>query len=173
ADGLAFIGADPHHDNVWLITGDSGNGMTHGTPGGLLVADLVQGRDNPWSALYDPGRQPVRAGGEWVRGNAHAVRRRRARVRPAHVSKVEEIAPGTGAVLRRGLHRVAVYRAGDGSLHAHSARCTHMGCVVRWSGEEKSWDCPCHGSRFEARTGVVLNGPANAPLEPYALEDED
>ncbi|KAF1704056.1 FAD-dependent oxidoreductase [Pseudoxanthomonas suwonensis] len=173
ADGLAFIGADPHHDNVWLITGDSGNGMTHGTLGGLLVTDLVQGRDNPWRGLYDPGRQPLRAGGEWLRENVNAVLQYRDWVRPAQVSKVEDISPGSGAVLRRGLHRVAVYRAGDGAVHAYSARCTHMGCVVRWSSEEKSWDCPCHGSRFDARSGVVLNGPANAPLEPYPLEDGD
>lgn len=173
ADGLAFIGADPHHENVWLITGDSGNGMTHGTLGGLLVCDLVQGRDNPWRELYDPGRQPVRAGGELLRENANVMLQYRDWVRPSQVGGVAEIAPGTGAVLRRGLHRVAVYRAGDGSLHAHDARCTHMGCVVRWSGEEKSWDCPCHGSRFEARTGAILNGPANKPLAPYALEEGD
>ncbi len=172
-DGLAFIGADPHHRNVWLITGDSGNGMTHGTLGGLLVCDLVQGRDNPWSDLYDPARQPVRAGGEWLRENVNAVLQYRDWVRPAQLSGVEQIAAGTGAVLRRGLRRIAVYRAGDGSLHAHDARCTHMGCVVRWSGEEKSWDCPCHGSRFDARTGAVLNGPANVPLPPCRLEESD
>lgn len=173
ADGLAFIGADPHHANVWLITGDSGNGMTHGTLGGLLVADLLQGRDNPWRELYDPGRLPVRAGGAWFRENANSVLQYRDWVKPSQVSTVEEIAPGTGAVLRRGVHRVAVYRAGDGTVHAHDARCTHMGCVVRWSGAEKSWDCPCHGSRFDARTGAVLNGPANLPLPPRALDGAD
>ncbi|MCR6686387.1 FAD-dependent oxidoreductase [Pseudoxanthomonas sp.] len=171
ADGLAFIGADPDNDNVWLITGDSGNGLTHGTLGALLVTDLVQGRDNPWRELYDPARKPVRAGGEWLRENANAALQFRDWIRPAQVDDPAEIAPGTGAVLRRGLHRVAVYRAGDGTLHAHNARCPHLGCVVRWSGEEKSWDCPCHGSRFEARTGAILNGPTSEPLAPFDLEN--
>ena len=173
ADGLAFIGADPRNENVWLVTGDSGNGLTHGTLGGLLVADLVQGRDNPWRELYDPGRKPVRAGGEWLRENTNAVLQFRDWVRPAQLDEPGQIAPGTGAVLRRGLHRVAVYRAGDGSLHAHNARCPHMGCVVRWSSEEKSWDCPCHGSRFEARTGAILNGPTSQPLAPFDLRQDD
>jgi Rieske Fe-S protein len=69
------------------------------------------------------------------------------------------------------VHRVAVYRAGDGALHAQNARCPHLGCVVRWSSEEKSWDCPCHGSRFEARTGAILNGPTSEPLAPFDLQD--
>jgi len=171
-DGLAFIGADPDNDNVWLITGDSGNGLTHGTLGGLLVADLVQGRDNPWRELYDPGRKPVRAGGEWLRENANVALQFRDWVKPSQVSDVDDIAAGTGAVLRRGVHRVAVYRAGDGSLHAHNARCPHMGCVVRWSSEEKSWDCPCHGSRFGACSGAILNGPTSEPLAPFDLERE-
>lgn len=113
----------------------------------------------------------MRAGGEWLRENANAALQFRDWIRPAQVDDPAEIAPGTGAVLRRGLHRVAVYRAGDGTLHAHNARCPHLGCVVRWSGEEKSWDCPCHGSRFEARTGAILNGPTSEPLAPFDLEN--
>ena len=171
-DGLAYIGADPDSENVWLITGDSGNGLTHGTLGALLVTDLVQGRDNPWRGLYDPARKPVRAGGEWLRENANAALQFRDWVRPGEVKDPGAITPGTGAVLRRGVHRVAVYRAGDGSLHAHNARCTHLGCVVHWSSEEKSWDCPCHGSRFDARTGAILNGPASEPLAPFDLKQD-
>ena len=79
------------------------------------------------------------------------------------VKDVEALAPGQGAVVRHGIHRVAVYRAGDGTVHAHSARCPHLGCAVRWSPQEKSWDCPCHGSRFD-RFGTVINGPANIDL---------
>ena len=172
-DGLGFLGADPANANVYLITGDSGNGITHGTLGGLLVADLIQGRDNPWAALYDPGRTPLRGSGEWARENANVALQFRDWIRPAGISHVDEIPRGSGAVLRRGVHRIAVYRAGDDSLHAYNARCPHMGCVVHWSGEEKSWDCPCHGSRFEARTGAILNGPTDRPLAPFRLDDED
>ena len=170
ADGLGFIGRDPHRENVYLATGDSGNGLTHGTLAALLIADLAQARPNPWRELYDPGRKPLRAGGEWLRENANAALQYRDWIAPAQVREPEQIPPGSGAVLRRGVHRVAVYRAGDGSVHALDARCPHMGCVVRWSREEKSWDCPCHGSRFEATSGAVLNGPASAPLAPFDLE---
>ncbi|KLJ01664.1 FAD-dependent oxidoreductase [Luteimonas sp. FCS-9] len=172
ADGLAFLGADPANENVYLVTGDSGNGITHGTLGGLLIADLIQGRDNPWIELYDPGRKPFRSGGAWMRENANAALQFRDWIKPADAAAPDDIARGTGAVLRRGLRRVAVYRAGDDSLHAHDARCPHMGCVVRWSTEEKSWDCPCHGSRFDARTGAILNGPTDRPLAPCTLDGE-
>ncbi len=165
-DGLAFIGRDPAHENVYLATGDSGNGLTHGTLAGLLITDLIAGRDNPWADLYDPARKPVHAGGEWLRENSNAALQFRDWVKPADAADVESLALGTGAVLRRGVHRIAVYRDGEGQVHAFNARCPHMGCVVRWSGEEKSWDCPCHGSRFEAATGAILNGPTSEPLAP-------
>jgi len=170
-DGLAFIGADPDNDNVFLITGDSGDGLTHGTLGGLLVCDLVQGRDNPWTGLYDPARKPVRASGEWLRENANAALQFRDWIKPAAIDDIDRIPLGGGAVLRRGVHRVAVYRSGDGRVHAFNARCPHLGCVVRWSSEEKSWDCPCHGSRFEAATGAILNGPTSEPLTPMEWND--
>ncbi|MDR0182174.1 FAD-dependent oxidoreductase [Lysobacter arvi] len=170
-DGMAFIGADPDNDNVFLITGDSGNGLTHGTLGALLVCDLVQGRDNPWTALYDPARKPVRAAGEWMRENANAAFQFRDWIKPASIDDTNQIPLGGGAVLRRGVHRVAVYRSGDGALHAFNARCPHMGCVVRWSSEEKSWDCPCHGSRFEAASGAILNGPTSEPLAPMEWKE--
>lgn len=169
-DGLAFIGRDPDHENVYLVTGDSGNGLTHGTLAALLIADMAQGRDNPWEALYDPSRKPVRSAGEWIRENANAALQFRDWVRPADVDDPERIPLGTGAVLRRGAHRIACYRSGDGRLHTYNARCPHMGCVVRWSGEEKSWDCPCHGSRFDGESGAILNGPTSEPLAPMELD---
>jgi glycine/D-amino acid oxidase-like deaminating enzyme/nitrite reductase/ring-hydroxylating ferredoxin subunit len=164
ADGLAYIGRDPDNDNVYLVTGDSGNGITHGALAGLLIGDLIQGRDNPWRELYDPGRKPLRAGGEWLRENANAALQFRDWLKPGDISDPDQLTPGNGAVLRQGLHRVACYRSGDGQLHSFNARCPHLGCVVRWSSEEKSWDCPCHGSRFEAATGAILNGPTSEPL---------
>jgi glycine/D-amino acid oxidase-like deaminating enzyme/nitrite reductase/ring-hydroxylating ferredoxin subunit len=165
ADGLAFLGADAGgEDNVYIVTGDSGNGVTHGTIGGLLIADLVAGRDNPWTGLYDPSRKLVRAPGGWTRENANVALQYRDWFGGS--DDVDGLARGEGTVVRRGVHQVALYRDGEGGLTAFSARCPHMGCVVRWSPQEKSWDCPCHGSRFDGRTGAILNGPASAPLDP-------
>ena len=81
------------------------------------------------------------------------------------VGSVEEIPAGAGAIVRRKGEPIAAYRDPDGALHERSAVCTHLGCIVRWNDSEKSWDCPCHGSRF-GPTGEVLHGPANAPLNP-------
>lgn len=172
ADGLAFIGADPGgEENLYVVTGDSGNGVTHGTLGGLIIADLIVGRPNRWAALYDPQRKQLRAPGGWLAENANVALQYRDWLEGGDVKDVEALAPGQGAVVRHGIHRVAVYRAGDGTVHAHSARCPHLGCAVRWSPQEKSWDCPCHGSRFDAATGEVLNGPASAPLSPWPKPD--
>lgn len=168
-DGLAFIGADPGgEDNVFVATGDSGNGVTHGTLAGLLIADLIMGRENPWAELYDPKRKLVRSPGGWLRENANVALQYRDWLGAGDMRDVDALAPGEGAVLRRGVHRVAAYRNGDGDVRMFSARCPHLGCAVRWSPQEKSWDCPCHGSRFDAQTGAVLNGPASAPLAPFA-----
>ena len=170
ADGLAFIGADPGgEDNVFVVTGDSGNGVTHGTLGGLLITDLIMGRENPWADLYDPDRKMVRSPGGWLRENANVALQYRDWVGAGDVDEVEALAPGEGAVLRRGIHRIAAYRTGEGEVRTFSARCPHLGCAVRWSPQEKSWDCPCHGSRFDCQTGAVLNGPASSPLEPMSL----
>ncbi|MEB1528586.1 FAD-dependent oxidoreductase [Xanthomonas sp. WHRI 7945] len=174
SDGLAYIGADPGgEDNVYVVTGDSGNGVTHGVVAGLLLSDLLEGRDNPWHALYDPRRKSLRGGSEWLRENANVAVQYRDWIAPGQASGVAELARGEGAVLRRGLHRVAVYRNGEGALHAFNARCPHMGCAVRWSPQEKSWDCPCHGSRFAADSGAVLNGPASTALAPFPWPQDE
>lgn len=168
ADGLAFIGADPGgEENVYVATGDSGNGVTHGTLAGLLLADLIMGRENPWAELYDPKRKLVRSPGGWLRENANVALQYRDWLGRGDIRDVDALAPGEGAVIRRGVHRVAAYRTGDGEVRTFSARCPHLGCVVHWSPQEKSWDCPCHGSRFDAQTGAVLNGPASEPLAPF------
>lgn len=173
ADGLAFAGADPGRDNVYLVTGDSGNGITHGTLAAMLLSDLVQGHDHPWSELYDPARRRWASAGPWLRENLNSGMQYRDWVAPGAARDVGELARGEGAVLRRGLQRIAVYRDGAGELHAFDARCTHMGCSVRWSSEEKSWDCPCHGSRFDGATGRILNGPASEPLAACEWPDPD
>ncbi len=164
-DALGFIGRNPLDDgNVYIITGDSGDGMTHGTIGGMLISDLVGGRVNPWEKLYDPSRKSVRAAGTYLGENANFVGHMvRDWVKGGEVHERGDIAPGEGAILREGLSTLAIYRDPAGELHELSAACTHLGCVVQWNAGEKSWDCPCHGSRF-AVDGAVINGPARSPL---------
>jgi len=164
-DGLAFIGPNPlDSDNVFIATGDSGNGMTHGTIAGILLTDLIMGRPNEWAEIYNPSRKPTGALKDFASENLNVTAQYTDLVTGGDVSSVEEIAPGMGAILRRGLSKVAAYRDEQGTLHERSAICTHLGCVVAWNSGEGTWDCPCHGSRFAPTDGHVLNGPAISAL---------
>ncbi len=167
-DGLAFIGRNPgDKENVFIATGDSGMGMTHGTIAGMLLTDLIMGRKNPWSDIYDPFRKPVwgMAWKNFLAENANvALEYAKDWLGSGDVSSVEEIGWGEGAVVRRGLTKVAVFRDGRGHAHELSAICPHLGCIVHWNRAEKTWDCPCHGSRFDPE-GRVICGPANTPLK--------
>jgi glycine/D-amino acid oxidase-like deaminating enzyme/nitrite reductase/ring-hydroxylating ferredoxin subunit len=163
-DYLSFTGRNPgDKDNVYIHTGDSGMGLTHGTIAGMLITDLVLGRTNPWAALYDPARKTVGAAREYTAENLNVARQYADWLTGGEVKSADDIDRDSGAVLRRGLHKVAVYRDAQGALHEMSAACPHLGCVVHWNRSEKTWDCPCHGSRFDCR-GKVLNGPANRDL---------
>jgi len=167
-DYLAFIGPNPgDEENVFIATGDSGMGMTHGTIAGFLITDLIMGRSNPWTALYDPARKAksMTSLKEFAVENLNVAAQYRDLVTSGDVKSADDIPADSGAVLRRGLHKVAAYRDAKGQLYECSAICPHLGCVVRWNDGEKSWDCPCHGSRFDA-TGNVVNGPANSALKP-------
>lgn len=165
-DGLAFIGRNPGDaDNLYIATGDCGMGLTHGTIAGMLITDLIMGRSNPWATLYDPSRKTLRAGPAFVREAVNVAGQYLAWVSPGEASSVKKIAPGSGAVMRRGAKKVAVYVDEQGHSHELSAVCPHLGCIVAWNLSEKSWDCPCHGSRFDAY-GAVLQGPANIDLGP-------
>lgn len=166
-DGLAFIGRNPGDSNVYVATGDSGNGMTHGTLAGILISDLIAGRANPWAKLYDPARKSLRSIGEFARENLNVVRQYSDLLTPGDRDSVTQVERGSGMVLRRGARKVAVYRDEQDNLYHLSAICTHLGCVVQWNEAEQSWDCPCHGSRFDRETGRVLNGPAARPLGPW------
>ena len=165
-DGLAFIGRNPSdRDNVFIVTGDSGTGMTYATIAAILITDLIEGRSNPWEALYDPSRKSLRAAARYAGESARTLSQYADWVAPADVRSADDIPPDSGAVMRDGLGRIAAYRAPDGTLHRMSAACTHLGCIVQWNGTERTWDCPCHGSRFD-RFGLVIDGPANSNLEP-------
>ncbi|GAB2969635.1 FAD-dependent oxidoreductase [Hymenobacter coalescens] len=165
-DGLGYAGRNPlDADNVYIITGDSGHGMTHSTLGAMIVTDLIEGRDNPWAKLYEPGRVTLKPSAvkEFVKENVNVAAEYTDLVTGGDVQSEQDIRPGSGAVIGRGPLKVAVYRDAQGQTHECSAICPHLGCVVHWNGTEQSWDCPCHGSRFSAY-GELMNGPAASGL---------
>ena len=158
-DGLAYIGVNPGDKNVYVAVGDSGMGMTHGTIAAMMLPALIDSRDHPWNDAYDPSRKPIGTAATFVSENLNVAKQMVDFITPSDVSSVADIAVGEGAVLRHGLSKIAVYRDDRGRLHVRSAVCPHLGCIVRWNGLEKVWDCPCHGSQFDG-TGRVLHGPA-------------
>lgn len=166
-DGVAYIGKNPGDENVYVTTGFSGNGMTHGTIVGMLIVDLIAGRENPWAKLYDPARKTLQPNvvADYAMENANVAAQFRDYVTPGDEPSADKIKNGDGAILREGVKKIAAYRDDHGTLHKFSPVCPHLGCVVRWDGFEKTWDCPCHGSRFDA-LGHLVNGPAISDLQP-------
>jgi glycine/D-amino acid oxidase-like deaminating enzyme/nitrite reductase/ring-hydroxylating ferredoxin subunit len=163
-DGIGYAGRHPTEAlPVYIVTGDCGNGVTHGTLGGLLVADLIAGRRSDWQGLYDPSRVPLRCAYDWALENLDAAAQYFRYATAGQAVSADQVPPGCGAVIRRGLRPVAVYRAEDGTLTERSAICPHLGGVVCWNQAERTWDCPVHGSRF-APSGEPVTGPANDPL---------
>jgi glycine/D-amino acid oxidase-like deaminating enzyme/nitrite reductase/ring-hydroxylating ferredoxin subunit len=165
-DGVPFIGAvDPVSANVFVATGFRKWGLALGAAAAELLAALVDGREHPWAELFDTRRlRPRAALASFAKENLD-VALRFVGDRVVKRAGVDSIEPGEGRVVGAGLGQRAVYRDEDGTLHALSARCTHLGCIVNWNSAERTWDCPCHGSRFGAR-GEVIEGPAVAPLGP-------
>ena len=177
-DSLAFIGHNPgdNRNNIYIATGDSGNGITHGTIAGILLTDLILGNSNPWTALYDPSRKPRKPsakseeGGETQSQEAEKPTDRDEQENDKKSSSkskektvsLDNLKKRQGIVLEE--EKIAVYKDPKGQLHTYSAVCTHLGCTVTWNNSEKSFDCPCHGSRFSS-SGTVINGPANTALE--------
>jgi glycine/D-amino acid oxidase-like deaminating enzyme/nitrite reductase/ring-hydroxylating ferredoxin subunit len=162
-DALAYIGRYGKEPGVYVVTGDSGHGMTHGMIAGILLRDLIRGHSNPWETLYDPSRLSLRALPHLVRENLHVLAEYRQWLRPGDVVSAEEIPVDSGRVLRGTAGSIACYRDERGTVHRRSAVCPHLGCRVNWNDLERTWDCPCHGSRF-GPLGQVLNGPANRDL---------
>ncbi len=164
-DGLAFLGRNPmDEDNVYVITGDSGNGMTHCTIGAMLISDLIMGRLNPWTDLYGPNRISLRAAPDFIKENANVMAQYSEWLATKDTPDFDQLAADEGIVLRHGLKIVAAYKNEVGEIKFISAACPHLGGVVHWNNVEKSWDCPCHGSRFNAY-GKVIEGPAVTDLE--------
>jgi glycine/D-amino acid oxidase-like deaminating enzyme/nitrite reductase/ring-hydroxylating ferredoxin subunit len=168
-DYTAFIGRNPGSKNVYVATGDSGQGITHGVVSSLLIPALIMDGRSPWEELYDPARKAPSGITSFITENVTAVKNFAEYIAPGELKSVYELEPGRGAIIREGLTKVAAYRDEQGQLHRRSAACTHLGCHVHWNSLERCWDCPCHGSHF-AVDGTVLNAPAVGPLAP--LSDE-
>ena len=162
-DAMAFIGVNPGDDHTYIATGDSGNGMTHGTIAGMLITDLIAGRENAWSKLYDPARKTLRAAPAFLKENLNVALQYGDLATPGEIHSPEELGNDSGAILRDGARKIAVYKDASGEIHMRSAVCPHLYCIVDWNNAEKTWDCPCHGSRFD-RHGKVINGPALSDL---------
>lgn len=171
-DGLPYIGLNSMSDHVYVSTGYSGNGMTFGTLGGMLVSDQILGRENAWAPLFDATRvHPVASVKNFVSENkdfpAYFIKDRLSR--PEEHS-TDDVKHGEGKIISVSGKKIAAYRAPDGRVHCMSPVCPHMGCHVHWNGAESSWDCPCHGSRFDA-AGKVINGPAVMNLKPVIVNE--
>jgi glycine/D-amino acid oxidase-like deaminating enzyme/nitrite reductase/ring-hydroxylating ferredoxin subunit len=170
-DSLPYIGRMlPFQRGIWVATGFLKWGLTNGTAAGLILADLIAGRDNPWASLFDATRiKPIASASEFVKENANVAKR----MVSDHIARpdfrsTDAIPRGEGGTVRVGARKVGVYRDEGGELHAVSTVCTHLGCSVMWNNAERSWDCPCHGSRFDP-DGRLLEGPAVKDLPPADL----
>lgn len=168
-DRVPYVGRLTRRSGHLLTaTGYGKWGLTNGTVAGQILADDVLGRENPWASLYDAKRLKPKASAKKFAVENAKVARHFVGDRFSRGSDVEALKPGEGTVVRAGRRHVAVSRADDGTLHAVSAACTHLGCLVAWNTAERSWDCPCHGSRFTPE-GSVIQGPAVDDLEPRSL----
>lgn len=162
-DGLPYIGQSADHQ--YSATGYSGNGLTFGTLSAMMIADAVAGRINPWQELFSPDRKALSRGlWDYLKENVdypyYLIRDRFAGSEAASLRAVKR---GQGKVIERNGAKVAAYRSPSGAVTLRSAICTHLGCTVGWNTAERTWDCPCHGSRFKPN-GDVISGPAEEPL---------
>ena len=172
ADGLPYIGAIPGKERAYIGTGYDGDGLTYGTVAGRVISDLVLGRESAWAEAYQPSRvKPAASAGKLVTGvsrmTAHWVGDR---LKRGDISSVDEIPPDEGCVLRVNREKLAVYRDGEGQVHVCSAVCTHAGCIVHWNSSEKTWDCPCHGGRYDPY-GKVIAAPPVKDLAPKSAAE--
>ena len=169
-DSVPYIGRLTRtSEHIFTGTGFRKWGMTNGTLAAMLLTDRIVGRDNPYAAFYDSKRLDIpQSAKEFVKENVNVAQHWVGDRIDTPGDPLEEVAPGEGTVIRRGAKPVAVYKSESGELKALSAVCTHLACIVHFNTAEKSWDCPCHGSRFDL-DGSVLQGPATKPLEPRDL----
>lgn len=171
-DGLPYIGQMPlAADGIYCATGYNGNGMMLGSIAGKILSDLVSGNASKYEKLFSPSRiKPLDSFSEFVKENADVAYHFVAdRVKIHETDSLKRLQPGTGKVVEVEGQKIAAYRDEKGIIHALSPVCTHAACIVNWNASEKSWDCPCHGARYDIN-GEVLNGPATRPLAAFSGE---
>jgi glycine/D-amino acid oxidase-like deaminating enzyme/nitrite reductase/ring-hydroxylating ferredoxin subunit len=174
-DKVPYIGkSTPASDRVYVATGFGGWGMTNSHVAAMILTDLIAGRKNPWSEVFDPNRfKPITSAPEFIKENINVAKRFVGdRLGAEEIDSTAELPSGSGEVVEWNGEKVAVYKTETGAVNAVSAVCTHLGCIVNWNSAERSWDCPCHGSRFSS-DGHVIQGPANKDLEKKSLSRED
>ena len=165
ADGLPYIG-ESINNGIYIATGFSTDGLTYGVMSAMILNDIFNDRENPWAKIYELKRfTPQKSAKEYIKGNIN-VMKQYLDVFPgqSEADAFSDVKPGEGKVVEKGTAKFAVYKDETGNVECLSAFCTHLGCVVDWNSAEKSWDCPCHGSRFTT-TGKVIEGPAYKPLD--------
>ncbi len=162
-DGLPYIGLQNGRKRTWVASGFAGNGMTYGTISGTIISDLITVGENIYAQLYSPKRFKVTP--ELASYGVHSAKQLlKGKLSRGTDGDIDAIPVNTGEIVNLNGKKVAVYRDADGTITKLVPVCTHLGCDVQWNANEKTWDCPCHGSRFGA-TGEVLKGPARKPLE--------
>jgi glycine/D-amino acid oxidase-like deaminating enzyme/nitrite reductase/ring-hydroxylating ferredoxin subunit len=169
-DSLGFMGKNPGDDNIYIITGDSGNGMTHATIGAMIISDSILGIKSKWEDIYSPARITLKTTGDYIKEAGNMASQYLDWLSASDLKNTADLLPGEGNLITSGLKKIAVYRDYDNSLKAFSAVCPHLGCIVQWNKDEKSFDCPCHGSRF-ASDGTVINGPSKTNLNKLNIKN--
>ncbi len=166
ADGLPYIGPSIGSNHLYLATGFATDGLVYGTLAAILLSEQIAGRSTEYDELYSPRRfTPVKSAGKFLKENLNVAGYYvKDHIKRGEARQLVEVRAGEGRVVEIDGDKLAVYRDDAGQLHAVSPACTHLKCIVHWNRAERSWDCPCHGSRF-SHEGDVLEGPALAPLE--------
>jgi glycine/D-amino acid oxidase-like deaminating enzyme/nitrite reductase/ring-hydroxylating ferredoxin subunit len=172
-DGLPFVGRNSMSSRIYVATGFSGTGMVNAVMSAHLISALIDGKPHPLSGLLDATRiKPLASAATFIKENVDFPRHLITDRLPSRTRSVDQVLPGQGKLVGQGGRKLAVYRDEGGQLHAMSAACPHMGCHVHWNAEARSWDCPCHGSRFDCK-GEILHGPAVRGLKPVELSSEE
>ena len=173
-DKVPYIGKlSTGSKHLYVATGFGGWGMTNSHVAAMLLTDMILGRENPWGEVFDPSRfKPITSAKDFIKENMNVAKEFMAdRISTPELDDIGNLPHGSGEVVKLKGERVAVYKDEEGTVYACSPNCTHMGCIVHWNSAEKSWDCPCHGSRFNF-DGHVIQGPANEDLKPVQLNAE-
>jgi glycine/D-amino acid oxidase-like deaminating enzyme/nitrite reductase/ring-hydroxylating ferredoxin subunit len=173
-DSVPYVGRSPRTASILVATGFKKWGMTNGTAAAVILTDLLTGKDNPHAAVFDATRVDLSGSvKEFVKENLDVgVQFVKDHLGRLTSPGVDTLALGEGGIVDVDGEKVAAYRAADGTVTAVSAICTHLGCTVQWNNAEESWDCPCHGSRFDCH-GAVITGPATEALRPVQITRGD